>query len=101
MATVVVSITLKKQNVPASPPASSNIKFQLFNAGGTMIAVQTGTVSTPQATFSGVADGTYTVVAQRMSVDNTPIGDALTSDPFTVVNTTEIDVPGTVAVTLS
>jgi hypothetical protein len=101
MSTVTVNITLKKQSVPSSPVASGNIRYQLVNAGGTVVATQTVGISYLQATFSGVADGTYTVVAQRMAMDNTPIGDSLTSDPFTVVNMTEVDVPGTVAVTLS
>lgn len=100
MSTITVNITLKKQSVPSSPAASGNIRYQLVNSGGSVVDTKTVGISFLQATFTGVADGTYTVVAQRMSMDNTPIGDALASDPFTVVNMTETDVPGTMTVTL-
>jgi hypothetical protein len=99
MATVIVSITLKKQAVPANPPAASAIRYQLLKDGA---LVEHAFVALPdvQATFLNVADGTYTVMAQRLNNLNTPVGDAAESAPFTVVNTTEIDVPDVVSVTI-
>lgn len=96
MTTVSVTITTKKQTVPASPAASANMRYQLMQ-GATVLDTKTVGLPALTATFSGVADGEYTVVVQRMSMLNQPIGDSMTSGPFTVVNTTEIDVPATVA----
>lgn len=99
MSTVNVSITLKQQSVPANPPAASTIRYQLLKDGA---LVDHAFVALPdvQATFLNVADGTYTVMAQRLNNLNTPVGDAATSAPFDVVNTTNIDVPDIVSVAL-
>jgi hypothetical protein len=99
MATVAVSLTLRKQSVPASPAASGNIKCYL-KQGETVLQTVTALVSAPQCTFPSVADGDYTVAAQRMSMSNTPLGDLAVSAPFTVVNMAEIDVPDVVSVAM-
>lgn len=99
MATVNVSITLKKQTVPADPPASSTIRYQL-RQGSTVVDQQDAGLPGVSVSFSNVADGTYTVSAQRLNNLIAPIGDAAVSDPFIVVNTTEIDVPDVLAVTM-
>lgn len=99
MATVVASFTLKKQSVPASPAASNNIRCYL-RQGETVLQTVTATPAVPSATFTSVADGEYTVAAQRISMSLTPIGDLAVSAPFTVVNMAEVDVPDVVSVTL-
>lgn len=99
MATVNVSITLKSQAVPVYPPAASTIRYLLLQ--GQSIAGQAD-VSLPDTTasFPNVSDGEYTVKALRLTNVGTPIGDSATSQPFTVVNTTNIDVPDLVSVAL-
>lgn len=92
MSTVNFSITLKKQSVPANPAASANVRYQLMQ-GATVKDTKTVGLPTVSGSFLNVADGDYTIVAQRMSMLNQPIGDSITSAPFTVVNMTEIDVP--------
>jgi hypothetical protein len=99
MATVSVTFTLKKQSVPASPAASGNIKCYLKQAD-TVLQTVTALVSAPQCSFPNVADGDYTVAAQRMSMSNTPLGDMAVSSPFTVVNMAQVDVPDIVSVAL-
>jgi hypothetical protein len=99
MSTVSVSITLKSQSVPANPPATPTIRYQLRQDGVPVDQVDVGLPAT-EASFLNVQDGTYTVTAQRLNNLNTPVGDSATSDPFTVVNTTEIDVPDIVSVTI-
>lgn len=99
MATVNVSITLKQQSVPANPPASSTIRYQLVKEGALVDQADVG-LPAVQATFPNVGDGTYTVKAQRLNNENTPIGASATSAPFDVVNTTNIDVPDVVSVAL-
>lgn len=99
MATVNVSITLKQQTVPVDPPATAVIRYQLLKDGA---LVDHAFIALPdvQATFLNVAGGSYTVMAQRLNNENTPIGDSATSAPFTVVNTTNIDVPDIVSVAM-
>jgi hypothetical protein len=98
MTTVTASITTKKQTVPATPAASGNVRYQLMQ-GTSVVASVTGNLTSP-ASFSNVADGDYTVSAQRMSMLNQPIGDAAVSPGFTVVNVAEIDVPNAVTVSV-
>lgn len=99
MASVLASITLKSQSVPADPPPSGNIRYQL-KQGATVIATQTLGLPSLAAQFDGVSDGEYTVEAQRMSASSTPVGSTATSEPFTVVNMTTTEVPDIVSVSL-
>lgn len=99
MATVNVSITLKTQAVPVNPPAASTIRYKLLQSGTPVGQVDVG-LPAVNATFNNVADGTYTVSAQRLNNLNTPIGASAESQPFTVVNTTDIQVPDVVSVTI-
>lgn len=99
MTTVNVTIATKKQSVPASPAASGNIRYQLLQ-GSTVVDTKLVGLPTLTASFANVADGDYTIIAQRMSMANQPIGDASTSAVFTVVNMTSIDVPDTLSVTM-
>jgi hypothetical protein len=99
MATVNVSITLKQQAVPVNPPASSTIRYQL-KSGDTVVGQSDVGLPATGATFSNVVDGTYTVTAQRLNNLNTPIGDSATAEPFTVVNTVDVDVPDIVSIAL-
>jgi hypothetical protein len=96
MATVNISITTKKQSVPASPAAGSAYRYQLVKDG---VVAHTTAVSALSINFTGVIDGVYTAVVQRLATDNSPIGDAATSAPFTVQAMALIDVPDVVTVT--
>lgn len=99
---VVITLTTKKQNVPTLPAASNTIVLKLMQAGVATPKL-TANIQLPNltATFSNVADGDYTVVAQRINMQGQPIGDSATSEMFNVTNTADIDVPETVNVTLS
>ncbi len=99
MATVNITFTTKKQALPSSPPASGNIRVQLIQAG-LVKATQNSGVAAPTASFTGVADGDYTVAVQRMDMQNLPMGSPAVSASFTVVNTTEVDVPDVVSVSV-
>lgn len=100
MTTVVATITTKKQTVSSTSPASNNIVFRLMQ--GTL-QKDSKSVALPglTTTFFAVADGDYTITAQRLNSLNQPIGDMARSDVFTANNSAEIDVPETVTVTLS
>lgn len=100
MATVSVTLTTKKQNVPSLPAASNTLQVKLMQGS---VQKNVANVQLPQlnVTFNGVADGDYTVIAQRLNMQSQPIGDAATSATFSVVNTTDIDVPDTVQVSVS
>jgi hypothetical protein len=99
MTSVLASITLKSQSVPADPPPSGNIRYQL-KQGAVVVSTQTVALPSAAAQFAGVPDGQYTVEAQRMSTADTPVGSPATSAPFSVVAMTQTDVPDVVSVTL-
>lgn len=96
MSTVNVSITTKKQSVPASPVASGVMVYALLK-DGVQVAGAQGGLST---SFANVADGTYSVKVQAKAMDGSPLGASAMSDPFTVVNMVDADVPDVVSVAL-
>jgi hypothetical protein len=98
MSTVNVSITTKKQTVPAIPAPSGSFRYSLKNTANVVIQ---SAVSGVTASFPGVSDGTYTVTAQALSSENTLLGDPASSAAFTVSNTVEADVPDVVSVTIA
>lgn len=99
MATVSISVTLKKQAVPVNPPASTTLRFQLLQNGS---VVRQADMALPAvaASFQNVPDGIYTAAVHRLDNTISPIGNVASSEPFTVVNTTEIDVPDLVSVAI-
>lgn len=100
MADINVTITTKKQSLPASPAAGFNNKWTLLH-GTVAVASQTLGTQALTATFTGVADGDYTVSVQRLAMDgSTPLGTPAVSAPFTVVNMALVDVPDMVTVGL-
>lgn len=100
MATVTVTLTTKKQNVPSLPAASNTILAKLMQ-GGTQKAVANIVLPSLSVSFNNVADGDYIVIAQRLNAQSQPIGDSAMSDLFTVANTVDIDVPGAVGVSVA
>jgi hypothetical protein len=95
------AVTMKKQTLPASQVPSPAIRVELRHSNGTVVGVAAASDTDPTATFTSVVDGTYTVAAMRISTEGQPMGDVAVSDPVDVVNMHEVDVPGTVTVTLS
>jgi len=99
MAIVNVTITTKKQLVPSAGfSLSASVRHTLQQDG--VVKFTTTAPVGGTATFSVVPDGTYTAHATRINLQNAPIGDEAVSQPFTVVNTTEIDVPDVVTVAI-
>lgn len=98
MATVNVTFTTKKLTVPATVNpqiiAMKLLKNGVTQAGFNVPANATG------GSFPDVPDGTYTTSAQALSNQGEPMGTPSESDPFTVVNTHEVDVPDVVTVTV-
>lgn len=99
MATIQVNFTLKKQSVPADPPASGTLVAQLMQ--GSVVKdqkiVDLGNLPTQ---FENVANGDYTVVAQTRSMANTFFGPLRSSPTISVVNMTEVDVVDIITVSL-
>ena len=97
MATVNVNFTTKKQTVPATTWVTPNVQVSLMQ-GDISRAQQITALPASSASFTGVSDGTYTVTAQLLDGNGGPIGQAAVSEPVTVVNTVEVDVPDVVTV---
>ena len=100
MATVNVSFATQTLSIPASVIPSSVYKLQLMQ-GATVRAIVNVSHPATAGSFAAVADGTYTVLAQRTAAGGSVIGEA-TSAPFDVVNTVmaDVDVPAVVNVTI-
>jgi hypothetical protein len=101
MATVNVTFTTQKLAVPATLQPSSIVNLRL-KQGGTLLQIVNAALPGVSGSFANVADGTYTVEAQRITIAAQNIGEPAVSEPFTVVNnpTVEIDVPAVVNVVI-
>jgi hypothetical protein len=95
-----IKFTTKKQTVPAAAGASRNVQINVMKGAD---VVRTANVLLPSTAivFPPLADGTYVVHAQLLTSTNEPIGEAAVSEPVTVVNMIEIDVPDVVTVTIA
>lgn len=101
MANLDASVTLKKQAFPLSQSSSGNLRCKLKNASGVVVSQADTFIGAPNVSFSGIADGSYTVSAVLIGMDGQPMGDAAESAPIEVVNVHDVDVPATVTVSLS
>lgn len=99
MPNVSVNFTTKKQTVPAAAGVSRSFQVSLMN-GDQVVSSTKVTLPASSALFPPPPDGTYVAKAQPLTTDNQPFGDPAVSEPFTVVNTVEVDVPDIVTVTL-
>lgn len=109
MATITAVVGTVQSNFPAGT-VSGKMRFSLQGADLTVAPVSQD-VDDVKATFSDVADGTYTVTAQRLDQYSAPLGDAVISTPVIVLasatapaaNSVSVDVPqaGTLNVTVS
>ena len=102
MATVIATATLGDQQVTYNGALSTNLYFRLQLAGAN-VQTQTVPMSSPVATFNGVADGTYTVSVSRILANGAAIGSPAVSASFVVSNlvTQVISVPVGVAASVS
>ena len=105
MSTVNVTLALTPLSVPADTDVSSVIRMLLLAASGTIVKTAEITLPALTCAFDGVADGNYTVQAQRMTTFWHPIGTPATAS--VTVSTPApaapivIDVPGSMTVTVA
>lgn len=87
----------------AAGTVGGDFVFSLYSPLGIdPIASKRGAETT--VTFEDVAPGTYTVQASRVDSNGVPLGTAVVSDPFTIVDepaTVTIDVPASVTVSVA
>jgi hypothetical protein len=96
------AITLEPQTLPAAVVLSNVIRCELKRVADGTVAAATNTYTFDlSATFTGVADGAYTVTAARLDDANNQVGTPAQSAPFDVVNMQTASLPATVTVTLS
>jgi hypothetical protein len=97
------SISLKTIKVPAHQVPSPNIRVELINMVNSLPAQPPKAVtdSDLNVSFSDVPDGSYKMIAMRISTAGEPMGTISETSPFDIVNMHDVTVPDVITVTLS
>jgi hypothetical protein len=93
--TVVVTIETVETQFPAGTVAAGILFTLSGGAAPVLVAAAPFTAS-----FADVADGSYTVTAQAVAADNSPIGAGASSAEFVVASDVSIAIPSVVTVSI-
>jgi len=97
MAKVTVSVVTVQASLPSGSVVGA-FRLSLLDANGAV--VQTQDSATPQAVFSGVADGDYVVSVARLDGNGSNIAEPVTASVHVAVQPVVYDAPASLSVTV-
>lgn len=103
MSKVTVALVTVQAELPAGVVAG-NLRFSLIDATGAVVASQD--VADPAVVFTSVADGVYTVSAQKLDSNFNALGNPVVSDAVSVATVVTppvafYDAPSALTITVS
>ncbi len=94
---IAVSLTLGSVDIPITVAAAGLFRCNVETGDGTVVATQD--LEGVDFEFPGIADGTYTVQACRLTVDGMAMSDYITGSITLSAETVKVDVPVSMTLT--